>query len=107
MLGIGIIIGIVYGILNIFTTIKKNFPIQIVADLIFSILLSFTFLVAINILNMGQFRFFLFIGYMLGFIVERITLGKLFAKGFKKVYNFLVKGFKKFFNSHIGRIIFK
>jgi len=56
---------------------------------------------------MGQFRMFLLIGYLLGFYLERITLGKLFAKGYKKLYNFIVKVLKKFAQSKIGKVLLK
>ena len=107
MLGIGFCLGIIYGILNIFSTIKHNFPIQIIIDLIFSVISFSTFLIMVNIINMGEFRLFLLEGYVIGFIFERITLGKLFAKGFKKVYNLIVKSLKKFSESRLGRIILK
>lgn len=103
----GFIIGIIYGLLNIPTNIKKNLPLQIILDLIFSIIYTIIFLILINIINQGELRLFLFIGYLLGFILERITLGKLFAKGYKNMYNLIVKLIKKLYQSKIGRIIFK
>lgn len=107
MLAIGLILGVLYGILNLFSVVKKNFIFQIIADIIFSITGLIVFIVFINIINMGEFRLFLLIGYALGFILERITLGKLFAKGFKKMYNWLIMILKKFAKSNLGRIIFK
>ena len=44
---------------------------------------------------------------VIGFILERITLGKIFAKGYKNIYTNIVKLLKMFNNSKIGRIIFK
>ena len=104
MLGIGILIGIFYGIINIINRIKYIYPIQIISDIIFSLVAVITLLILCNILNMGQIRLFLVIGYITGFIIERITLGKIFAKSYKYVYNKIVKIFIK---SKFGRIIFK
>lgn len=103
----GFFVGILYSLINIPTRIKKNLLLQIIIDILFSILCSFIFLILINIINQGELRFFLLIGYVLGFIIERITLGKLFAKGYQNMYNLIVKVIKKLYHSRIGRIIFK
>ena len=107
MLLIGIIIGAIYGILNIITTINRKLVFQIIIDFITSIIATFTLIITINYINMGQFRVFLVLGYLLGIIIERITLGKLFAKGYKFVYNNIVKSFKKFANSKFGKVVLK
>lgn len=107
MLGFGLIIGIFYGILNAITRVKPNIYLQIPIDIIFCALSTITLIILINIINMGQFRMFLVAGYLIGFFLERITIGKLFAKGFKKLYNCLVNILRKFAQSRLGRIIFK
>jgi len=107
LFAIGIGLGIIYGILNIFARIKKNIVVQIISDILFSTIAFLTFILMINLINMGQFRMFLLIGYLLGFYLERITLGKLFAKGYKKLYNFIVKVLKKFAQSKIGKVLLK
>lgn len=107
MLLIGLIMGCFYGLLSIATTIKKRLTFQIITDLIFTLTTTVTFLIAINYINMGQFRFFLLLGYCLGIILERITLGKLFAKGYKFVYTIIVKQLKRFASSQFGKVILK
>lgn len=107
MLLIGLLLGIFYGLLNVPTRIKPNIIFQIFIDLIFCAVAFALFLILINTINLGEFRLFLFVGYMLGFYLERISIGKLFAKGFKKVYTCLVNILKKFANSKFGRILFK
>lgn len=107
MLCIGIIIGIIYGVFNILSRIRYNFIIQLIADILFSIIVIFAFIIFVNIINMGQIRFFLCVGYILGFVLERITLGKLFAKSYKYVYTKIVKLIKRFANSRIGKVLFK
>ena len=107
MFGLGVFLGIIYGILNMYSYVKKIFFIQIISDIFFTIIAFCIFIYAINKINLGEFRLFLLIGYLLGFFVERITLGKIFAKGFKYVYTILVNKLKQFTKSKFGRIIFK
>lgn len=107
MLVIGLILGIIYGIINAPTRIKPNIIFQILIDIIFCTISTITLIIFINLINMGQFRLFLLAGYLIGFFLERITIGKIFAKGFKKVYTCLVNILKKFAKSKLGRIIFK
>ena len=107
MFGIGIILGILYGILNIINNIKEYVLIRIFCDIIFTVTATLTFVFLVQKINFGSIRGYLLIGYILGFIVERISIGKLFAKGYKKVYNFIVKGSKKLYSSKIGQVIFK
>lgn len=104
---IGSIVGLFYGLLNIINLVKKHIAIQILTDLTFSFICFFTFLISINKINMGEIRAFLFIGYILGVIIERITIGKLFAKAYKKVYNQFVKILKNIAKSKFGRILLK
>ena len=104
---IGLALGIVYGLLNIFSTIKHIIILQILSDILFCAITFITILISINLVNMGEYRLFLVLGITAGFIFERITFGKLFAKWFKKLYNILAKLVKKFANSRLGRIVLK
>jgi len=107
MIGIGFIIGIFYGVINIFNKIKKIYLLQICTDCFFCILFTSLLIISCNILNMGQLRLYLIFGYILGFTLERITLGKIFAKGYKYVYNKIVNLIKLFIKSKFGKVIFK
>lgn len=107
MLIFGLILGIIYGLINIINRIKHNIFIQIIADIIFSLLSITIFLLLISQLQSSTIRIFLVLSYIIGFIIERITLGKIFAKGYKNVYNYIVKLVKWFKKSKIGRIILK
>lgn len=107
LLLIGFIIGIFYGILNAPSKIKNNYIYQIFADIIFCLISTIVFVFSINIINMGEYRAFLVFAYVLGIIIERTTLGKLFAKGYKYMYNKTINMIKKIANSKFGRIVFK
>lgn len=107
MLFFGFLVGILYGILNIPNRIKKKLIYQIFSDIIFSVIFSGAFIILINLLNNGELRTFLLAGYSLGLLIERITLGKIFAKGYKNVYTLIIKAIKYLGNSKFGRMIFK
>lgn len=107
MLFFGFIIGIIYGIINIPNNIKKMIVVQIISDILFTILFFGIFIILTNIINQGEVRLFLCLGYGLGFILERISLGKIFAKSYKSVYTLIIKGIKSLYKSKIARIIFK
>ena len=103
----GIFLGIIYGIINIPNKIKKIQILQVISDILFSIMAIIGVIILINKINYGEIRSFLIIGYIIGFAIERISLGKLFAKGYKSVYNYIVKFSKAFYRSKIGRFLFK
>lgn len=107
LFGIGAVLGIFYGLLNIPNNIKERLFLRIINDLVFSILFFGTLFLLIEYINLGKIRIYLCIGYLLGFTIERITLGKLFAKEYKKLYTFSINVLKKFYSSKLGRIIFK
>jgi hypothetical protein len=104
---IGFGIGIIYEILNTPQKIKKIFLIQFFSDITFCLVFTIVFLSTINMVNMGEFRLFLLIAYYLGLLIERISLGKLFAKGIKLIYNKTISLWKTFRNSKFGGMIFK
>lgn len=92
----GICLGIIYNFFNfILTTAKHNKFLQILFDIIFSAISVLMFFVCLNIVNFGEFRFFVLVSFVFGFFVEQKTLGFLVDFLFKKVYNFLCIGFEK------------
>ncbi|MBQ7352031.1 MAG: spore cortex biosynthesis protein YabQ [Clostridia bacterium] len=107
MLGIGILFGIIYDLLSTLPNIFQKLWIRILIDFIFSILYCLGFIILINFINLGEFRWYLIVGYILGTIIEQITLGNLFAKGVKYLYNKLVVCMKKFKSTRIGRFLLK
>jgi hypothetical protein len=104
---IGFAVGILYEIINIPSRIKKILILQILIDVVFSLILYVVFLIMINLINLGEFRTFLLVGYTLGIFIERISIGKLFAKGTKKVYNYIVSKLKMFSNTKLGKALLK
>lgn len=103
----GFVLGIFYGIINIHTSIKRTIFLQIITDILFITISTLSFTYLLNIISLGEMRLFLILGTIIGFLIERITLGKLFAKNYKNMYNFIIKILKSLYNSKFGRIIFK
>ncbi len=107
MLSCGIVLGIIYGLLKALCRITKNKIVEIITNAILTAIGTIFFIFMVNVINLGEIRAFLIIAYTLGIILERITLGKIFAKGYKSVYNILVRIIGKFKNSNIGKVILK
>lgn len=104
----GLICGIIKEIFNFILNLLKNKKVFIfLFDFIFIILFSFLFIFCLNIVNYGEFRVFLLISFILGYFIERKSLGNLVDFLIKKIYNFLkiivnkirnLKIFKRMFN---------
>lgn len=98
MLYLGLILGIVYELSIFASKILKNIVFRHIFDAIFVVFAFLMFIVAINILGNGYFRVFFLLGYLLGFWLERTSIGFLVAKIFEFVYNKIRK-----FIKHIRR----
>lgn len=103
----GFVGGAVFSIISSPYFIRNKPIFKIPIDFAFTLLLTITFIGLINRINMGEFRLFLLIAYLLGIILELLTLGKLFAKGYKWVYNRLVILYKNIKESKFSKVIFK
>lgn len=93
----GLLLGIVYEILNFFLK-KKNKIFTFLKDLLFSLSATFLFIVCLKLVNYGEFRLFILLAFIVGFIVERLTIGFIVSKVIeftckflKIVYNTLLK----------------
>jgi len=92
----GLITGIIKNAINlIINACKNNKVITFILDLIFMIIFSFMFIICINIVNFGEFRLYLLLGYIIGFILEIKTLGFLVDFVLKKIYTFIKFIYKK------------
>ncbi len=104
---VGAIVGAIYGLFSHFPILKRNIVLKNISNFFLTIITFIAFTTSILYINLGEFRLFLLVGYVLGIILERITLGKLFAKGYVWVYNMLEIFYKRFKSSKLGGIIFK
>lgn len=104
----GIICGIFLTVKNIIDNVfKKNKYVLIITDIIISIIFTALFLICINVFNYGQFRLFEVFGFMLGVIIEQISLNKIVEKFLKIIYNIFIKVFYKLKKTKIFQKIIK
>lgn len=104
---IGVIVGFVLNFFKIITIIKYKTYLQIIYEFFSTLISSCVLIVSINYINMGEMRLFLLVGYILGIVLQKITLGKLFAKLVKFMYNRYISVSAKFKTSKLGKIILK
>lgn len=105
---LGIILGSIYGILkSLMRPFKNNIIIEIITDLVFCLALGATLIYGFNYYNMGIIRLYLIVDILLGYTLERKTIGKLFAKLYLMLYNLLTKWISTFKLTKLGKIIFK
>lgn len=107
MLFCGCLIGVVY---ETGYFIRRLIPIKfitILVDAIFVLLSFLLFVFAINYCNFGEFRLFLLSSFLLGFVLERVSIGFLVAKILEFIYNCFVKKIifrlKKLRGKYFGR----
>ena len=85
---VGVGLGITYGVLGFIKIIvKHNYIVTNIINLIYSLGCGMVVLLVTINLNFGEFRAFVICGVVLGIIIERKTLGKIFAKIFLLMYN--------------------
>lgn len=92
----GLIIGIIYDFCKFNVRLLKNKKVvQIIFDCFFSIAFVLLFFVCLNVVYFGEFRLFVLISFILGFVLEQKSLGFLVDFIIKKLYNFFVVVFKR------------
>lgn len=92
----GILLGVCFEILNFCAKIlKKTKLVLFLRDLIFSLIATFLFIICTNVVNYGEFRLYIFLAFIVGFILEKISIGYLVAFLIEKLYNFLKFIYKK------------
>lgn len=105
---LGIITGVLYGVFkNITFVFKNNFIVQIITDIMFILISAYLFWTTTQTLIYGEIRLHLLVIFIMGAYLERKTLGKLFAKLFFMLYNWVSKLINKFKLTKFGKLIFK
>ena len=88
----GVIVGLLYEISVFVCKItKNNLILRNCLDIIITLLGGFLFIISINYVNYGYFRFYLLTTFIAGFTLERISIGFLVAKFCDFVYNKTIK----------------
>lgn len=105
---LGVLSGAAYGILKFIVFISKNnLIVQFILDLLYSLSVGFLFLFATNYYLYGEMRLYVCLIFALGMILERKTLGKLFAKLYFILYNVSINLIQRIKTTRFGKIIFK
>ena len=103
----GIIFGFIIGIFKLIKIFFNNKIIIFVMDFLICLLFTFTYIFLINKYNLGESRFYLILSLILGTLIQRNSLGKLFAKFYFKLYN-KFKVFKSnFLKTKFGKYLSK
>ncbi len=103
----GYIVGLIFSLMTSSQFIRNKLAIKIPLDIIFMLFFAIVFTYLVNYINMGEFRLFLLIAYLVGIGLDILIMDKLFAKGHKWVYNRLVILYKNIKKSRFGKVIFK
>lgn len=92
----GLVLGLIFDFLKFNTKLLRNKRfLQIFFDIIFSITSVLMFFWCLNVINYGEFRFFVLFSFVIGFVLEQKNLGFLVDFIFQKLYNFFGKIIKK------------
>ena len=96
MIYIGLCLGVIYDVSTYIRKILNNNVIAtLIFDVIFGLIATLAFVFGLQYCNYGQFRVFLLLGYVFGFVLQKITMGDLVAKFVKFIYNLVIKLFGK------------
>lgn len=99
MVYFGLLSGVFYEVIYFLRKTLHFKVFEILGDIVFVSSSALLFVFAINYSNFGQLRLFLFVGFVLGFVLERISIGFLVAKFLEFIYNKVVL---KIFNALKG-----
>ena len=89
---VGLMVGIVCEIASFCVKLSKNNGvIRSFFDILIAIFGCFVMIFCINSVGNGYFRLFFLLGFALGLVLERVSLGFLVAKGCLFVYNISIK----------------
>lgn len=84
---IGIICGIIYEPFGFFSGITGKRAVEIATDIIFFIFVFFAYFFLSVFFSFPKFRFYLYAGTIIGFMLWQLSAHKILAKCYKPVYN--------------------
>lgn len=104
---LGLAGGAVFGASSCLSKLFPHYVFRFIFDISGCLVSGILFVYGITVFNSGDLRLFLIVAYLLGVLVERRTVGILFAKLFDSVYNNVAKFIKREPKTKLGKIIFK
>ena len=91
---LGAILGVIYSILKPHNLIAKN-----IFDIVSILTSGILFIIFMQTYNLGQFRLFLVLGIIIGYLFEKFFIGKTLAELNNLLYNNINKVFNKTINT--------
>ena len=89
---LGFLAGVIYNVIKLLQKLfKNNIIITIISDIIGSISIGILLLISIFILNNGIIRLYILLSFLLGIIIELLTLNKLVDFLILNIYNIIIK----------------
>lgn len=107
LLLLGLAGGAIFGILASLSKLFRHYIFRFIFDILGCVACGILFIYGITVFNSGEIRIFLVVSFLLGMLLERKTVGILFAKLFDSVYNSVAKFMKKEPKTKLGKILFK
>lgn len=104
---LGLAGGAVFGVFASLSKLLPHYVFRLIFDIAGCLANGMLFIYGITVFNRGDLRLFLIVAYLLGVLMERKTVGILFAKVFDSVYNNVAKFLKKEPKTKLGKILFK
>ena len=94
----GLIGGVVFEAKNLMEkSLSQNKVVCFVLDLCYMLFCALLFIFAKNIANFGEFRIYLLISFVIGVLIEHLTIGFLVEKFFMLLYNGATKLSRRMF----------
>ena len=105
---LGILCGIMVGISrHIVFIFKNNSIMRILCDFITTLSIWCVFSYLNHLFFYGEIKLYLSVFFAIGIWAERKTFGKIFAKLFLMLYNWVIKGLIRFKSTTLGKFITK
>ena len=83
----GVLLGVFYEIFHLLKVVLKNKIVGEIIDFSFFPVICISYLKAGEIFNFPNFRLYIFIGVLLGFVIYLLSFHEMLAKVFRLVYN--------------------
>lgn len=88
ILSFGFLSGLIFDLRNYLCFLfAKNKIVSIILDIVATILVCFVFLIGNLYFNFGEFRFYVILAFVIGLLIERVTLGIIVGKVCSWCYN--------------------
>lgn len=88
----GIVCGVCLMAKKLIDNFFKNKKIVVlITDIFIFFVATILFLICINLFNYGEFRLYELAGFVLGIVLEQISLNKIVEKTFSLIYNLITK----------------